>query len=165
MNKSRTLYVQTGKLVTKDAKVEKAKQKLEALAHTPTVLCQVESAFPFQVFPDKIIIEKDKVTVVHRTFAWKNIFPIPIANLNGVNVTRDFLFASLAFELSGFESNPDPVTHIWPAEAAKAKRYILGLINAYKQEIDVMSIPLNELRANLEEIGRTTGEIETLPIA
>lgn len=140
------------------------KQKLQTLADQSNIIYRAKSVFPLQIFPDEIIVERDKVTIVHRTFAWKNVFPVLISNLNGVIATRSFFFASLSLELTGYENNPDDITHLWPEDAARVKRYILGLIHATKQGVDVSKIPLEELKENVEEIGRTSGEIETLPI-
>jgi hypothetical protein len=184
--RSGTVFVQTGQVVQEepvigtevipadDPEAQKAREqiqeikdqrtKLATLANHSTVIFEAQAVFPFQMFPDRIIVEKDKVTLIHRTFAWKNVFPVLISNLNGVTVTRSFLFASLSLELTGYENNPDDIMHLRPSDAAKAKRYILGLIHAQKQGIDLSKIPIEELKDDLEEIGKTTGEIETLPM-
>jgi hypothetical protein len=186
MRKSGTLYVQTGKVVheeptvvqeilppesavAKKAKkeiqeIKDAKEELKKLANQSSIIYQLHSVFPFQLFPDRLIIERDKITVVHRTIAWKNVFPMIIDNINSVTVTRSIFFASLSFELTGYETNPGSIEFLWPEDAAKAKRYIIGLINAKKQGIDVNKVPIEEMADDLEEIGKTTGEIETLPI-
>jgi hypothetical protein len=184
--RSATLFVQTGKVVQEEPTVVKEvlpadnpvakkakkelrelvqeKEKLTNLAAESTVLYQSQSIFPFQLFPDRLIVESDKVTLVHRTMLWKNIFPMLIENINSVTVSRGVFFACLSFELTGYETNPGSIEFLWPEDAAKAKRYILGLIRAKKQGVDISKIPNEEMKEDLEEIGRTTGEIETLPL-
>jgi len=186
INRSGTVFVQTGKTVreeldgkteilpAEDPEAKKAKEqlqevveankKLKNLAAQSRIICQVRSAFPFQLFPDELIVEADKLTVIHRTFAWKNIFPLPIDTLNNVNVTRALIFATLSFEIHGYEKNPDNIQYLWPSDAAKAKRCIMGLIGAHKAGIDLSKIPFEDLIKYLEEIGHTAGEIETLPM-
>jgi hypothetical protein len=183
--RSGTVFVQTGEvvqetpveetiIVPKEDPVIKArrelkdmvheKDKLKDLASQSTVIFETQSVFPFQLFPDRLIVESDKVTIVHRTFAWKGIFPILLDNLNSVSVNRGLLFAALSFELTGYENNPGDIVHLWPENAAKAKRYIMGLLNAKKQGVDISKIPITEIKDDLEKIGKSTGEIETLPM-
>lgn len=185
--RSGTVYVQTGEVVQidpvehtetivvpKEDPSKKARrelkemvterEKLQDLASQPTIIFETQSVFPLQLFPDRLIIESDTITIVHRTLTSKGVFPILLDNLNSVSVNRDLLFAALTFELTGYENNPGGITHLWPGDAAKAKRYIMGLLNAKKQGVDVSKIPVEEIKENLEEIGKSTGEIETLPM-
>jgi hypothetical protein len=91
--------------------------------------------------------------------------PMPLDYLMSVTVTRGILFAAISFEITGFETNPGDITHLWPSDAAKAKRYIMGLIEAKKENIDLSPVKPSEIRDHVEEIGRSTGDIETLPIS
>lgn len=185
VRKSGTLFVNSGEIVEEETipkqeipedsaitkareelkKIKEARNKLSELADKSTIIFQTQSAFPFQLFPDKIIVELDKITIVRRSFAMKNVFPILLDNLNSISVTRGFFFASLSFEITGYETNPGDIEFLWASDAAKAKRIIMGLVNARKQGVDVSKIPLEELKSDLEEIGKTTGDIETLPMA
>lgn len=145
--------------------LQETKEKLEKIAKQSKLLAKTRAIYPFQLFPDEIYIETDKITVVHRTLWFKTVHPIPIANLLSVTVTRGFLFASISFEITGFEKNPGDITHLWPKDAALTKRYIVGLIQALRQNVDLSEISPAEVREYIEEIGKTAGEIERSPIS
>src|SRR5687767_8473081 len=79
-------------------------KKLDVLTtETESVIYQVASVFPFQLFPDKIIVDKNKVTIVRKQLLYKRIFPILLEDIRTVKVTRGPFFASIEFEVSGYE--------------------------------------------------------------
>jgi hypothetical protein len=172
---SGTLYVQTGQVVQngvpesktiakEQTEIQKETQKLENLAEESTILFEAQSVFPFQLFPDKIIVESDKLTIIKRNLLVKNVFPILFDNLNSIAVHRTFIFASISTEVTGYEENPGDITHLWPKDAAKVKRLVMGILHAKNQGVDVGKIPIEDLLSGLEGIGKTTGEIETSPL-
>lgn len=180
-SKSGTLFMDSGEVVheapvvfvqdesnkkkTVVEKLEETRQKLTEIAERSKLIYTAKAIFPFQFFPDEIVIETDKVTVIHRTLWYKTVHPMPLDYLMSVTVTRGILFAAISFEITGFETNPGDITHLWPGDAAKAKRYIMGLIEAKKENIDLSPVKPSEIRDQVEEIGRSTGDIETLPIS
>jgi hypothetical protein len=144
-------------------KVNQEILKLEELVkETETVIYQLSSVFPFQLFPDKIIIDKSKVTIVRKEIFFKRVFPILIENIKTVKVSRGLLFAAMEFEITGYEENPRPVTFFWPGEATKAKQYIFGLIQAKKGGVDLAKLTTVQIKKRLEEIGKAEEEVESL---
>lgn len=134
-------------------------KKLENLtSETEFVLHEVSAAFPFQLFPDKIVIDKSKITIVRNGLFYKRIIPIPIQDTLTVKMTRGILFAAIDFEIKGYETNPSSVTHLWGGEAFTALIYMLGLIQAFKNGIDLSKIPNEKILEKLEEIGRLENE-------
>jgi cell fate (sporulation/competence/biofilm development) regulator YmcA (YheA/YmcA/DUF963 family) len=65
----------------------------------------------------------------------------------------------LEFEIEGYERNPDPIRYFKRAEAVRAKRIIVGLIETQRQEIDLTKIDKEDALKKLEEVG-ASGEIE-----
>ncbi len=145
--------------------VKEAKKQLSEMAVGSKIIYKARSAFPFQLFPDEVVVETDKITVIHRSLWFKTVSPIPLDNMMSVTITRGILFASMSFEITGFETNPGDISHLWPSDAALAKRYILGLIQARKQQIDLTHVTPDDIREHVEEIGKLDGEIEALPMA
>lgn len=178
VTKSGTLFVNSGEIVEEEVipkkqtsteevvqQLQETKEKLEKIAQQSKIVFRARSAFPFQLFPDEVIVETDKITVVHRTLLFKKVHPVPLENMTSIAVTRGILFASVSFEITGFDENPGNITHLWPETAAKIKRYVVGLIQARKQNVDLSLISADEIRDYVEDIGKTSGEIETLPMA
>ena len=144
-------------------KAKKEIKKLNTLAEeTESVIYQLSSVFPFQIFPDKIIIDKNKVTIVRKELFFKRIFPMLVEDITTVKVSRGIFFASMEFELKGYERNPRPTTHFWPEHASKAEHYILGLIKAKRDKVDLTKLTTIQVRKRLEGIGSAEEEFETL---
>lgn len=125
---------------------------------TEEVLYEVSAVFPFQLFPDKIIIDKSRITIVRNGLFYKRIIPIPLRDTLTVKMTRGILFAAIDFEIKGYETNPSSVTHLWGGDAFTALIYMLGIIQAYKNKIDLSKIPTDKIMYKLEEIGRVEYE-------
>jgi len=129
-------------------------KKLQNLAHaSEDTIYSITACFPFEFFPDKLIIDKNKVTVIRNHFFLKRTYPILIEDILTVKFINSYILASLDFEVKGYEENPQPIQHLIPRQALKAKQYIMGLKKAKNEKIDVTMIPLEELRKRLLEIG------------
>jgi len=128
--------------------------KLDSLASgSDKVIYEISSVFPFQLFPDRLTIDLNKITIFRNSFLNKLTFPVFIENILTLNFNRDIFFASLTFEIRGFETNPAVLTHLRRKEAGRAEQYILGLIKAKNEGINLSKIPINILREKLENIG------------
>ncbi len=133
--------------------------KIDQLMKTEgRVLCHIKSVFPMQMFPDELIVDTNKVTFVHKFFFFtKTVFPILIENINGVRIASGPLFASVTVEISGFETNPPPLQALWVSDAVKARSYILGLITAREQNLELDKLSHAELVQKLQYLGETRG--------
>lgn len=161
MKKSGTILVNPPKKF--EPKTKETEKLDELVKESSEILYEVSAVFPFQLFPDKVIINTTKVTVVHKGLFFKHIFPILIRDLNTVKVSRGILFASLSFEIKSFEENPEPVSFLWPDQAGKAESIILGLLSAVRAEgVDVSKVPLKKVKKSAEKIGASTEKPENL---
>lgn len=129
---------------------------------TKSVLYQLSSVFPFQLFPDKIIVDETTVTIVRRHLFFKRVNPLMISDIRSVRVNRSILFAAMEFQLKGYHEMPSSVTHLWPNEATRAKQYILGILKSNEANIDLSKLTLKEVKEKLLELGRTLDEPESL---
>ena len=158
MKKSGTILINSPD--QKDTTKNKEIEKLDVLVEESNkILYEVSSVFPFQLFPDKIIVDSNKVTIIHKWLFSKYTFPILIEDLQTVKLSRGLIFASLSFEIRRFEENPGPVSHLWPEKAAKAEKIILGLLSAKRGGLNVTKIPSKEFKKKIEKIG-TSSESE-----
>ncbi|HRN70543.1 MAG TPA: hypothetical protein PLS49_05145 [Candidatus Woesebacteria bacterium] len=118
------------------------------------VLFKTKTIFPFDLFPDELIIDENKIDIISGLFFdSKDVFSIPISNISGVNSSFDLFFGQLRIEAWGLNKNPEPIRFLNKTDAAKARRIISGLILANKNEIDLKSIPEKVVRNKLERIG------------
>lgn len=142
-------------------KVDPEKQIDKLTKKAGKVLLKIKSVFPFDLFPDTLIVDENKVDIIYYKFFFeKNYFSALIKNINSVHVNTGILFASMTFELTGYESNPEPIKYLWVKDAIKARRIILGLISAAKENVDVSRITSNDLAKKMEEIGNIKDEVK-----
>lgn len=137
-------------------KVIKEVDKLDKLVdETNSVIYEISSVFPFQIFPDKLIIDENKVTIIRREFLFKRIYPILLSDILTVKVDRSILFSSLNFEVKRYHSTPRPLVYLKPKEANRARQYVIGLVQAKRARIDLSKLTADQIRDRLEEIGKT----------
>lgn len=134
----------------------KSEKELNVLAKTvEKPLMQISSVFPFDLFPNSIVVDKKKVDIIHRYFFWsKRVFTIFIHDVRTVRVDNGPFFANVSFEVKGFEQNPEPVPYIKKSEAEKLRKLVIGLCAADSENIDIENIPDERAKNKLKKIGK-----------
>lgn len=118
------------------------------------VLFKCKTVFPFDFFPDTLIIDHNKIDIIHKHFFFESqTVSISIQNINYVKVDSGILFSALKFKLIGLEQNPKPLNYLRKKDAITAQRLIFGLISAGKHHIDLSDLPKEEIFDKLIEIG------------
>lgn len=127
------------------------------------ILVHTNTVFPFDFFPDSIILDENKITIVKRLFFWsQSVFTFSVKDILSVNVSSNPLFSSLSIEVTGMETNPDPVQYLWAKDATKIKALLTGLITCTKAGIETATIADEDLVSKIEEIGRSHTAQNTL---
>ena len=135
--------------------------KLRKLARESShIIYETSSVFPFQLFPDKLVIDENKLTVVRKEIFFKRVYSIMYADILTVSVNRGILFAAMDFNVKR-SANPRPITFLKPSEASLAKKYIMGLCEAKKENVDLSRLNVEQIKARLEEIGESQPQDET----
>jgi hypothetical protein len=141
----------------------KESRKLDDLVQeTSEVIYEIQSIFPFQLFPDRIIIDHNKITIIRKDLFFKRVFPIDYSDILTVKVDRSLVFASIVFEVKRLDQNPRPITFLSPREATIAKKYITGILTAKKAGVDLSKLGSIETKKRLKKIGTGEDEAETL---
>src|SRR5690606_20227287 len=105
--------------VQQDEKVQELEQIVET---SQKVLMRVKSVFPFQFFPDTVIVDPTKVDIIYSDFFWHRfVFTIPITAIKLIKINVGLFFATLLNEVDGYETNPDAVTFFPRNEAIKLR--------------------------------------------
>ncbi|MBI4129705.1 hypothetical protein HY468_00145 [Candidatus Roizmanbacteria bacterium] len=119
-----------------------------------TILYRVSSVFPFDFFPDTIIIDENKIEIVERTFfLFEKVCPILISDIKTVTVSCGPLFATLYIELIGLQENPGPIPYLWRWEALRASRIILGLMTCFQEGLDLSQLKTDHVADRLVTLG------------
>lgn len=147
------------KPVPMDSGYQKEKHKLDQLvSKSNRVLMRVTAVFPFDFFPNTVVIDENKVDLVYRTFFFsQQVFSILTKNINFVTIEAGPIFATLIMEVKGFEQNPLPIRYLWKNDAIRARRMIMGLVACAHENINLSVFTLRELKRKVEEIGIARG--------
>ncbi|HLZ14727.1 MAG TPA: hypothetical protein VKQ34_01925 [Candidatus Saccharimonadales bacterium] len=134
----------------------KAAQNLrQALGSSRDILISATTVFPFTLFPDTITVDREKLSIAHRFF-FKIAEVITISIGDILNVTADVgpFFGSLKIASRFFDAKkPYRVNYLWRKDALEIKRLVQGYVIATKKKVDCSSLPVQELKQILEELG------------
>lgn len=132
----------------------KSEQKLDDLAFkSNNTLCHIFAVFPFDFFPNEIIVDLTKISIVENSFLTRRIHSIFLKDIADVFVDGGILFASLNIVDLGFTENVLMINYLDKADAHQARRIIQSLVISAKQDIDLSKIDLSHLQSRLEELG------------
>ncbi len=138
--------------------------KKETVTHSQTEMRQVEittptarvvfrgnAVFPFDLFPDQVIIDEIKVTIIeNRFFATQGVNHILIKDIKSVEINSVPFFAELAVVA---QNGTYKIDFLSKDKANKAKRIILGLLIMSERAVDTSKMEIPELIARTEELG------------
>lgn len=135
-----------------------ASMELSELSETMShVLLKVKALFPFDFFPDEVIIDINRVNIIKRNFFISaRVHGIPVANILDVFVEHGPIFAALKIVDSGFIENEISVNYLWKKDAEEARGLIQGLIDAKKQGVDLTKVSHKNIGEKLTELGSIT---------
>lgn len=135
----------------------KEKGKLSDLvANSEKVLLKVKGVFPFDFFPDSVIIDVNKVNIIKRSFFLSHrLHSISIKSITEIYAQMSPFFGSLSIVDAAMNpGNKLSVKYLHKADAARARRLIQGLVDANKQGIDLSKMTADEIIDNLEQVGK-----------
>lgn len=120
------------------------------------VLFHCRSVFPFNFFPDEVVVDKNKVDLVYGYFFFsKEVISIMLEDIRTVEVTSGPFFASLKIDIVGFEINPEPVRYLSKSCALEVRKIVVGLTKAKREEIELTEIKNPKVRSRTKNIGET----------
>lgn len=134
------------------AKQIKKLNQLEKVGTKP--LLQIQTIFPFRIFPCVITLDRQKLTISDKFFfSSKEVENFLAKDIVSIASTESMFYATINL-VSGMRINKEvSVPFLKKEDARKLRRLVQGLLIAGKEGIDVNQIPENQLIAKLEEIG------------
>ncbi|HSW97980.1 MAG TPA: hypothetical protein VLF89_09210 [Candidatus Saccharimonadales bacterium] len=141
--------------------IKEQSEKFEKLIKkSDRVLLRIKAVFPFELFPDSVVIDESKINIVHRIFFWTGeIQSIPIQHVQDVEVDTSVLFATLKILPTGFSvvsmtENWVKVNYLWRRDALRARRIIAGLLIASREGIDLTKVDSKDFVKKIEILGK-----------
>lgn len=118
------------------------------------VLLRANAIFPFDFFPDTLVIDESKVNIIHRIFFFTDeIQSILVPHIKDVLIDNSLLFSTLLILPDGFSENWVSIEHLWKKDAVRARRIILGLLVGYKEGVDITKVETENFAKKIEALG------------
>lgn len=119
------------------------------------ILFKARTVFPFDLFPDSIVLDKEKLTIIQRVFFFTaRIISVPMRDILSVEADIGPFFGSLHMNSRYFFTNPQSIHFLWRSHALKLQRLLQGYIIATERGIDCTSVNKNHLIEMLEHLGQ-----------
>lgn len=142
--------------------IQENPQNLDSLVNkTHNPLLTVRSMRIFDFFPDKLIIDENKVSFIYKdAFGVKSIHSVLIENITYVEAHTSLFTGCLVVADSSNYRHPIElkIENLRRGAAIRARKLIQGLVHAKTLKIDCSQFNPFDLENNLEELGRVTGE-------
>lgn len=125
-----------------------------------SVLFSTASVFPFHISPDILIIDENKVSIIHKRLGGSvQLHSVFIEDISDVTVQKNILFSTLKITDS---TNPRfPVVHsvdkLRPSDAFTSRRIIQGLMCLKRTGVDLSNVNIKELIRKLNVLGKANG--------
>lgn len=124
------------------------------------LLLKITSVFPFQFFPDELIVDEMKITYVNKLFFLsRQTRIILINNISSVIVETSPFFAALKIRQNDPREHEFKITYLKKSDAIKAQKIIEGLIISRAQAIPIDKLNQKQLENKIEDLG-TVPEVE-----
>lgn len=111
---------------------------------------------PWNLFPDSVIVDRSKVTIVKQTFFWSSeTITIRIEDILNVTSSVGPFFGSITVSVRIMNSTDHyEIDSFWRKDAIYLKQIIQGYMIAQHSEIDTNSLERRELIDTLLKLGR-----------
>ena len=134
------------------------RKRIKRLTHVAVlghdVLFRANTVFPFNLFPDTVIVDREKLTFITRYFfSIAKVTAIPIRDLLNVEADIGPFFGSVHTSSRFFITAPYSIRFLRRNDAIKLRRLLQGYIIANEQDIDCTKIEKDKLIALLNDLG------------
>jgi hypothetical protein len=131
------------------------KRLLAVTLDSHDVLFRTNTVFPFTLFPDTVVVDREKVTFISRYFFFTaKVTSIPIRDILSVEADIGPFFGSVHTASRYFITVPHSINWLWRHDAIQLQRLLQGYIIANEQEIDGTSIEIDKLVTMLNDLGQ-----------
>lgn len=142
MNKNKTIYI------------NKKNKNVDDYASDRLVLYKCKSVRPFIFFPDSLIIDVKKVSIIHNMFFSRSIDTINIVDILRASAYHGMFFGSIQLTTRFFTQKSITFTHLLKKDAINARALIQGLIIAGEKKINLESMRKQEIVRVCMDLGK-----------
>jgi hypothetical protein len=139
----------------KQRELENANRLKKVVKKSHQVLASARTVFPMTLFPDSIIVDRTKISIIKRDFFWtSNVISFQIEDLLNVSCAVGPVFGSLSIA-SRVMSTVDHfnINYLWRGDALFIKSLIQGHIIAKNNKLETDHLSRQETIDTLLELG------------
>jgi len=120
-------------------------------------LITAKTVFPFAMFPDTVSIDRQKLTITHRSFfQTSTTISIQIDDVQIAKADVGPFFGTVHLASKYFADNIQTINFLRRDDAIKIQRLLQGYMIAQSQGIDCASIEDSQLVILLDELGQSS---------
>jgi len=143
-------------------KHKKKQEELDAIAQlkkrvkqSHQILASARTVFPLTIFPDSIVVDRSKITIIKRDFFWSSsVISIQIGDILNVATSIGPLFGSLNISSRVMNSvDHFQINYLWRGDAIFLKHLIQGYVIAQHSGIETDQLTREEMIETLCELG------------
>lgn len=135
--------------------LEQARKLQKTVKKAHEVLASVETVFPVTIFPDRIVVDRTKITIKKRSFFFlSDTISFQVQDVLNVSCGTGPFFGSLTIA-SRVMSSIDHfrIDHLWRSDAIFLKNLIQGHIIATNNKLETDQLSVEEMITTLCELG------------
>lgn len=140
---------------TKDPEPESGENLRNLATRSHEILASITTVFPFTLFPDTLLLDRTKITIIKRNFFFSSeVMSIRIDDILNVTSGIGPFFGSITIASRVLSSEDHfTINYFWRHDAVEMKHLIQGYVIAQHNGIDTKHLEKKELLATLSELG------------
>lgn len=121
------------------------------------ILVKISShALPFDFFPNSIVVEEGRVTIINRHFLSSEVHSVDMKNIANIFINTTWFFSQLVIISKTFEENEIKIRNLRTKDAIFVRRIIEGLRVFEREEINTSDYTVEELISKLKKLSTTS---------
>lgn len=139
-------------------KSNEEKRLNESIDKVKNVLFATKTLFPFDLFPDDVVIDLERLSIrKHMFFKSEESLTYEISDIYGFTVEYGPVSSTIRLQFSRIRQSEVLIRHLSHTDAATMKELITGILKAKKEHIDLIKIDQHVLYDKIEELGKVYG--------
>jgi hypothetical protein len=128
---------------------------IDITAGAHDMLITATTVFPFVLFPDTINIDRQKLTIIHRSFfRVADVISVQIDDIQNVESSVGPFFGSIRLTSRYFINNFQSIKFLQRGDVVKIQRLLQGYMIAHHRKIDCSTIDKAQLIILLNDLGQ-----------
>lgn len=135
--------------------IRQMKELVEVADNAEEVLLEATSVFPFNIFPDSIKIDRQKVIMIHREFfRVASIQNIQLSKIQSIEADVGPFFGSVSITAEQFENTVSTIHFLTRRDTIRVQELLQGFVVANQRNIDYSHVDTKELVPLIKKLGR-----------